>query len=174
MVILYTGDGKGKTTAALGAALRAIGNGAKVVMYQFIKGPWLSGEDFLAAALNIPSSIFQVIKGGKGFVGILGDTLPFSEHKKAAQDTLNQAAEAAKSKEYDLIVLDEVNVAVGLKLLEPKQVVDIIKRNNTVDFILTGRGAPKEFYEIADIVSEIKSIKHRFDEGELAKKGLEY
>ena len=103
MIIVYTGNGKGKTTASLGQTVRALGEGKKVLMIQFIKGPWRSGEDEFTAKFKILKDKFQIIKGGKGFVGILGDRLPRSVHKKAARDVLKLAGKTILSKKYDYI-----------------------------------------------------------------------
>ncbi len=185
MIIVFTGNGKGKTTAALGQAIRAIGNGKKVLMVQFIKGPWESGEHLFLKKFQIPNSKFQIRRTGRGFVGILGDKLPLNAHKKSAQEGLKLAAKEIKSKKWDLVILDEINNAVGLKLLRAADVLKIIKpisvdqRKNqhqsaSVDVILTGRNAPKSFIKIADIATEMKEIKHIYRKGALAKRGIEF
>lgn len=178
MIIIFTGNGKGKTTAALGQAIRALGQEKKVLIIQFIKNI-SSGEHKFFSSFLFPLSSFRIIKGGKGFVGILGDKLPFSEHKKAAQKILKLAAQKinppADGKKYDLIVLDEINVAVNLKLLSAKKVLDILKNfPKDKDIILTGRSAPKSFIKIADLVTEMKEVKHPFKKGVRAKKGIEF
>ncbi len=127
MILLFTGNGKGKTTAAIGQAIRALGQGKKVLIIQFIKGPWKTGEDIFASKFQIPKSKFQIIKTGKGFVRILGDKLPFKEHKKAAEEGLKLAKKAIKSKKYDLIILDEINNAVDLKLIKASDVLKILR-----------------------------------------------
>ncbi|MBI2003697.1 MAG: cob(I)yrinic acid a,c-diamide adenosyltransferase [Parcubacteria group bacterium] len=165
MIIIYTGNGKGKTTAAIGQAVRALGESKKVIIIQFIKGPWISGEDVFAKKLKI-------VKGGKGFVGIMGDRLPRSVHKKAAKDTLKLAEKTILSKKYDLVILDEVNVAVGLKLISENEVLKMLKKTpQGIDVILTGRGAPKKFIDLAEIATEMKEIKYKFRP---SKQGLEY
>ena len=172
MIIVYTGNGKGKTTASLGQTVRALGEGKKVLMIQFIKGPWRSGEDEFTAKFKILKDKFQIIKGGKGFVGILGDRLPRSVHKKAARDVLKLAGKTILSKKYDLIILDEVNVAVGLKLISENDVLKVLRKvPNGIDIILTGRNAPKKFIDLADIATEMKEIKYKFRP---VKKGVEY
>ena len=163
MIIVYTGNGKGKTTASLGQAIRALGEGKKILMIQFIKGPWRSGEDEFIPKFKIPKNEFQIIKGGKGFVGIMGDRLPFSIHKKAAKKTLKMAEKKVLSKKYNLIILDEINVAVGLKLISEKDVLKLLKKTpQGIDIILTGRDAPKKFIDLADIATEMKEIKYKF------------
>lgn len=168
MIIVFTGNGKGKTTAALGQAIRALGEKKKAIMLQFIKGPWISGEDKFFAK----NSLFKIIKGGKGFVGIMNDRLPRSIHKKAAEKTLNFTEKIIKSKKYDLVILDEINVAISLKLINKNKVLKILKNlPPEIDLILTGRNAPKEFIKLADIATEMKEIKYKKRE---AKTGIEY
>lgn len=175
MILINTGNGKGKTTAALGVALRALGYGKKVVMVQFIKGPWKSGEDLFAKEYDIPARKFKIIKAGKGFVNLPGDTVPFGEHKKAAEDGLRQAKELIASKKYDVVILDEINNAVELKLISAKSVTDVLKNMpEHVDVVLTGRNAPKSFIALADTVTEMNEVKHAFSKGILAKKGIDF
>lgn len=171
MIIVYTGNGKGKTTASLGQAVRALGEGKKVIMIQFIKGPWRSGEDEFVQKLKKGLN-FQIIKGGRGFVGIMGDRLPRSIHKKTAQKTLKLAKKTILSKKYNLVILDEVNVALSLKLISEKDVLKILKKiPQGTDVVLTGRNAPKKFIDLAEIATEMKEIKYKFAQ---AKRGVEY
>src|SRR3990167_9601791 len=123
MLYIFTGNGKGKTTAALGTAMRAVGEGKRVLMVQFIKGPWKSGEDVFATGLE---PRFKLVKMGKGFVGILGDTLPREEHKKAAEEALLFAEQEIKKGEWDVVILDEVNVAVSLGLISSGEVLRVL------------------------------------------------
>ena len=175
MIIVFTGNGKGKTTASLGQAMRALGRGSHVLMLQFIKGPWKSGEDFFTAKFQISSTKFQIRKMGLGFVGILGDSLPFQKHKKAAEKAFAMFQRELKKKKWKLIILDEVNVAVSLKLLNIKKILPVLKKVPLETLvILTGRGAPKEFIKIADLVTEMRDLKHPFHDGRLAKAGIEY
>lgn len=172
MILLITGNGKGKTTSALGQMLRVLGEGKRAIMLQFIKGPWITGEDKAAKRLGLD---FQIIKGGKGFVGILGDSLPRHVHEKAAQETLELARKTTVSGEYALVVLDEINVALDLKLIKLKDVLALLKAvPEGVSVMLTGRGAPKELHDIADLVSEVHDIKHPYEKGVGAKKGVEF
>lgn len=171
MIIVYTGNGKGKTTASLGQAIRALGEGKKVLMIQFIKGPWISGEDIFISKIKNKKSKFQIIKGGKGFVGIMGDRLPRSIHKKAAKESLKLADKAISDKRYDLVILDEVNVAINLKLISEKDVIKTVKKAANISVILTGRNAPKKIIDLADIATEMKEIKYKFKP---AKEGVEY
>ena len=171
MVIVFTGDGKGKTTASLGQMVRIVGQDRRALMLQFIKGPWIAGEDKFAKK----TSEFEIVKGGKGFVGILGDSLPFEVHKEAAEKILARAKEEIRSQKWDLVVLDEVNVAVDLKLIEAKDVLNILEDLPMHKFvILSGRNAPQEFIDRADLATEMREIKHPYEGGELALKGVEF
>ncbi|GEM_PF-309494 len=148
MIILFTGNGKGKTTASLGQMLRALGRGKKVLMIQFIKGPWLSGEDYFGKRFKMPGDTFEIKKMGLGFVGILGDKLSKEEHQKAAEAALQFFKEENATGKWDLIVLDEINVAISLGLLEVKSVKDAIRdfpENKLL--VLTGRDAHPELVE---------------------------
>ncbi len=173
MILIFTGDGKGKTTASLGQALRSVGEGKKVLMIQFIKGPWKSGEDESVKRLT-PD--FKIIKTGLGFVGILGDKLPREEHAKAATAGLALAQKEMESGRWDIIILDEINNAVSLKLIPKEKVLALLQatHHKLQAIILTGRDAPQEFIEKADLVTEMKDIKHPYDKGVKAKRGLEY
>ena len=173
MLYIFTGNGKGKTTAALGTAMRAVGEGKRVLMVQFIKGPWKSGEDFLAPGLE---PHFRLVKMGKGFVGILGDTLPREEHEKAADDALAYARGEALSGRWDLVILDEVNNALQLGLLAKEDVLEFVQeiKGKLEHLILTGRDAIPELVDIADLVTEMRDIKHPYEKGIKGKRGLEY
>lgn len=182
MIIVFTGDGKGKTTAALGQALRAVGRGRRALMVQFIKGPWKSGEDFSAKLLApeiagriIPGAGFILRKMGKGFVGILGDRLPRRVHEKAAREALAYAAKELTRGRWDVIILDEVNVALQLKLLPLGDVMKFVRRVPKQKLaILTGRSAPPALIRIADYVTEMKEVKHPFAKGRKAKIAVEF
>lgn len=175
MIIVLTGNGKGKTTAAIGQAVRALGQDKRVLLIQFIKGPWKTGEERFFKKFSLPTSNFQLLKFGKGFVGILGDKLAFSVHKKAAEKALVLVKKVIESKKWDLIILDEINVAINLKLIKADDVLKILKNlPNKIDIILTGRGAPKSFIKIADLVTEMEEIKHPFNKGKSASKGIEF
>lgn len=179
MIIVFTGNGKGKTTAALGQMIRVIGQGKNALMIQFIKGPWRSGEDYFSdflESLKIRGlGKFKIKKGGLGFVGILGDKLPIEKHKQAAQKALKECKKAIKNKHWHLIVLDEVNVALNLKLIKEKEILNLIK-NFPEDriLILTGREAPSKIINLADLVTEMKEIKHPFSLGKKAKITIEF
>lgn len=172
MILLITGNGKGKTTSSLGQALRAVGDGRKVLMVQFIKGPWRSGED---DAFQRLAPDFKIIKTGKGFVGILGDTLPREEHIEAARAGLALARTEMESGAWNMLILDEVHNALALGLLELAEVeafVDSLPEG--MDLMLTGRDAPQSLIDRADIVSEVKEIKHPYQEGKKGVKGVEW
>lgn len=173
MILIFTGNGKGKTTSAIGQAVRVIGQGGRVAILQFIKSKkWPSGED---SALLTFGRKLKFFKGGKGFVGIMGDKLPFSVHKRAAKETLRKARKIILSRKYNLVVLDEINVALALGLLQLNDVLKLIKRlPKEMDLILTGRGAPESLIKKADLVTDFKEIKHPFSKGVWGKKGREY
>ena len=147
MLMVFTGNGKGKTTAAIGQAIRAIGQGKRVFMMQFIKSTtYPSGEDTVLTALSSTSDgLLHFEKGGLGFVGILGDSILFKDHQAAAWQALAKAAQAAQSGSYDLVILDEVNVAIDLRLLDVAKVVAFLEDlPPAVDVIFTGRYAHSE------------------------------
>ena len=173
MLYIFTGDGKGKTTAALGQALRSVGDGKKVLMIQFIKGPWASGEDESYKKL-LPD--FELRKRGKGFVGILNETLPREEHEKAAGGALHELVAEAESGRWNIIIADEINNAIGLNLITEENALDLIDmcRNKKIDLILTGRGARQKLIDEADLVTDMRDIKHPFYEGKKARRGIEY
>jgi cob(I)alamin adenosyltransferase len=172
LVIVYTGGGKGKTSAALGLVLRAVGYNHKVCMVQFVKGSWHYGE--LDSAKRLAPE-FEMITAGKGFVGILDDKSPREEHVKAANDTLMISREKILSGKYNVVILDEINYAVQLELLKLDDVIDLIKSKPTeLDLVLTGNHAAKEVIELADLVTEMKEIKHPFKSGLKAKKGIDF
>ena len=172
LVIVYTGGGKGKTTAALGMALRGVGYGHKVCMIQFIKGSWHYGEMNSSKRL-VPE--FELVAAGKGFVGILDDTSSKEEHEKYAEEAIKICREKILSEKYDLIILDEINYAVNLGLIKSSNVVELIKtKPKKLDLVLTGNHAKEEIIELADLVTEMKEIKHPFKSGKKAKKGIDF
>ncbi len=175
MVIVFTGNGKGKTTAALGQAIRALGREKKVLIIQFIKNCESGEHLFFKKIQTIDfSEKIKIIPAGKGFVKILGDKLPLSEHKKAANNALKLAKKEILSGKWDLVVLDEINVATNIKLIKEKDVFKILSCKVVPVVILTGRGAPKSFIKIADLVTEMKEIKHPFKKGAAAQIGVEF
>jgi cob(I)alamin adenosyltransferase len=172
LVIVLTGNGKGKTTSALGMAMRAAGQGKKVIMVQFIKDFLDYGE--IKFSKRCPRDI-EIYSMGKGYVGILGDKLPLSEHRKAARRALEFARKRGSSGKYFMLILDEINVALNLRLLKMDELIKFSKKmQNKVHLVLTGRGAPKRLIQIADLVTEMKEIKHPFRKGILAQEGIEF
>lgn len=157
----------------MGQAVRAVGRGMDVLMIQFIKGPWKSGEDEIVMKNKSNQGSFELKKMGLGFVGILGDTLPLEEHAKAARQALELFKEELPKR--DLIVLDEINVAVSLGLLSAEEVLETISDLVSEKIVLfTGRDAPDSFIQRADLVTEMKEIKHPFNKKEFAKIAIEF
>jgi len=172
MVIVYTGDGKGKTTAALGMCVRAVGHNLKICIIQFVKGTWKYGEIEGLKKLG-PNVELHVM--GKGCVGILGDKLPLEEHRKEALSALELATEKINSEKYNIVILDEINVAVKLELIPVERVLELIEsRPQEVSLVLTGRAADPQIVKIADLVTEMLDIKHPYQLGILAMKGVDY
>ena len=172
MLYIFTGNGKGKTTAALGQAMRAVGEGKRVLMIQFIKGPWKSGEDESAKFL---APHFELRKMGKGFVGILGDSLPREEHASAAHEALATAKREMAIGNWDMLILDEVHNAVHLSLIPLEAVVEFIDTfPKEKHLVLTGRDVHPTIVARADIVTEMREVKHIFNEGVKARRGVEY
>src|SRR5438067_9641049 len=172
LVVVYTGKGKGKTTAALGIVLRSVGHGYRVGMVQFIKGEWYYGE--LSSSKRLEPE-FEMIAAGKGFVGIIDDDHSIEVHQKAAQEAVALAKERLSTGKYDIMILDEINYAVKLNLITVRDVLDIINRKpQKTSLILTGNYAPPELITIADIVTEMREIKHPYQLGIRAKKGIDY
>jgi cob(I)alamin adenosyltransferase len=172
LVLINTGDGKGKTTAALGTVLRAVGYGHHCLIVQFIKGSWSYGE--LKSIKRLEPEV-EFHRMGKGFVGIIDDQLPREEHEKAAREALAFAREKMVTGAYRLVLLDEIFIAVGLGLIGTQDVLDLLDvRPRKTTLILTGRGAPPEVIERADTVTEMREIKHAYRKGILAQRGVDY
>ena len=172
LTIVYTGKGKGKTTAALGIALRATGYKKKICMIQFIKGSWHYGE-MESSKLLEPE--FEMVAIGKGFVGIIDDKSPKEDHQKVAKEAIKISNEKIQSGKYDIIILDEINYAVNLNLISLEDVLELIKsKPENVDLVLTGNYAKEEVIGAADLVTEMREIKHPFQKGIKAKEGLDF
>ena len=171
LILINTGPGKGKTTAALGTALRAAGNGMRVLVLQFLKGSWHYGELDSIAALGPDFVIKQL---GRGFVKIGGaETDP--EDLRLVQEAWAEAKAAIFSGEWDLIVLDEINYAIGYGMLDPQEVADTLRqRPEILHVILTGRNAHPLLVELADTVTEMREVKHAYQKGILAQRGIEF
>ena len=169
MVQVYTGNGKGKSSAAFGLALRAIGRGLKVYIIQFIKGGFDYGELYIVDKL--PNLKLKAFGRGK----FVTEKPPGKVDVELAEEALALAEEVVKSGEYDIVILDEINVALNLKLIKIEKVLELIKNKpKHVELILTGRYAPNEIIEAADLVTEMKEVKHPFNKGYQARKGIEY
>jgi cob(I)alamin adenosyltransferase len=181
LILINTGPGKGKTTAALGTALRAAGNGMSVLFLQFLKGSWHYGELDAARVLNnatspsTPTAAPFVIKQlGRGFVKVGGaETDP--EDIRLVQSAWDEAAAAILSGDWDLVVLDEINYAISYHLLSPETVADTLRRRpEMVHVILTGRNAHPLLTDLADTVTEMRETKHAYQRGILAQRGIEF
>jgi cob(I)alamin adenosyltransferase len=171
LIIVNTGPGKGKTTAAMGTALRAVGNGMKVLMLQFLKGSWHYGE---LDAVKAFGDNFVMKQMGRGFVKVGGaETDP--QDIKMVQQAWAEADKAIMSGAWDLVVLDEINYAISYGMLDANTVAETLKRKpELVHVILTGRNAHPTIIELADTVTEMKQVKHAYEKGVLAQRGIEY
>jgi cob(I)alamin adenosyltransferase len=171
LILINTGPGKGKTTAALGTAFRAVGNGMRVLMLQFLKGSWHYGE--LDAAENFGGNLV-LRQMGRGFVKVGGaETDP--EDIRMVEAAWAEARQAIYSGEWDMVVLDEINYAIGYKMLDPAVVAEALRgRPEMVHVILTGRNAHPLLVELADTVTEMREVKHAYQKGILAQRGIEY
>jgi len=169
LIQIFTGDGKGKTTAALGAVIRAIGSGLRAYIVYFMKGDYPYGERKILSQLpNVNVATF-------GSLEFVDPTNIKPEEKEQAKSALTAAREAMLSGNYDLVVLDEVNLAVAWKLVELGEVVRLINdKPPNVELILTGRQADTKLVQLADLVTECLNIKHPYDKGITARKGIEY
>jgi cob(I)alamin adenosyltransferase len=169
LVIVHTGDGKGKTTAALGLALRAVGHGWRVLMVQFIKGNWHYGELEVAKRLA-PELTIQPM--GEGFTW---DTKNPERDAAKARECWDAGVSAARSGQYQMVIFDEINYAVAYGYLPLQEVLDFLAtKPEAVHIVLTGRDAPKELIAVADTVTEMRAVKHAFDQGVKAQKGIEF
>jgi cob(I)alamin adenosyltransferase len=194
LILINTGPGKGKTTAALGTAFRAAGNGMRVLFLQFLKGSWHYGELDAAEALNAalapalgaavtpdpnppaapPPQSFVIRQLGRGFVKV-GGAETDQEDIRLVEAAWAEAAAAILSGEWDLVVLDEINYAIGYKMLAPERVADVLRRKpEMVHVILTGRNAHPLLVEMADTVTEMREVKHAYQKGILAQRGIEF
>ncbi len=168
-VQIYTGDGRGKTTAALGQAIRAAGHGFKVIVIQFMKGKINYGE--LKAAKRIPGFTIEQY----GLPSFVDRDNPSKEDIELAKKGFERAKKVVMSSEYDMIILDEINVALDYGLVSLDEVIELIKkRPKHIELILTGRYAPKKLIKIADLVTEMKEVKHHYQKGIQAREGIEY
>lgn len=172
LVVVITGYGKGKTTSALGMTLRAVGHGMRVCLLQFMKGDMYAGE---YEALKKLSPYVEHHLTGKGFCGIQGNPYPHREHRANAQEAIQTAKEKMLSGEFDILICDEINNALHLKLVDLPQVLDLIdSKPPRMHLVLTGRDAHPEVIERAHTVSEVSEIKHAYREGIEPQKGIDY
>lgn len=175
LVLINTGHGKGKTTAALGVALRAFGNGQRVLILQFIKGAWKYGELFAFEKLGEGIQIRQL---GEGFVRHNKDQVSEEDqakHLRKAEEAWQEVCREVESDDWDLIILDEINYAIDFGLVDVQDVVQLVQQKpERLNLILTGRNARQELIDIADTVTEMSPIKHAFQKGIRARRGIEY
>jgi len=172
LLIVYTGDGKGKTTACLGMCVRAVGHDWKICLIQFVKGNWKCGELEGVKRLE-PNLEMHVV--GKGFVGFPGDTKKLSEHRDAARQGVALAIEKIKSGQYQLVILDELNVARHLGLVSQDELETILTaRPERQHLVITGRDATDWLIERADLVTEMVEVKHPYQKGIEALKGIDW
>ena len=173
LTIVYTGDGKGKTTAAVGLTVRAAGNKMRVLFVQFIKGSWKSGEREVLRSLPT----VELAVTGRGFTieGLRNPRIPMQAHQDAAATGWALARQAIQEGAYDLVVLDEILGAINADLVPVDEVLETVRsRPPGLHLVLTGRGAPPELIELADLVSEVRPIKHPYERGIPAQRGIEF
>jgi len=164
---LYTGNGKGKTTAAIGLAVRAVGATKKVFIAQFVKGMKYSE---IMALENFPEITIEQY-GSECFI----KNQPTQKDIELAQDGFNKVSDIILSNQYDIVILDELNIALYYKLLDMQNVLSVLKsKPEETEIIITGRYATKELYDISDLITEMKEIKHYYNEGVVARKGIEF
>lgn len=172
LVVVITGNGKGKTSSAMGMALRASGHEMKTAIVQFMKGDIYSGEWDGVRHLD---GYVELTATGKGFCGIEGNPYPHKEHRKNAQDAVGLVFKKIASGQFDILILDEINNALELKLIDFEQVLDILKRRpESMHMILTGRDAHPKVIELADTVSQVNEIKHAYRKGIEPQPGIDY
>jgi cob(I)alamin adenosyltransferase len=172
LVVVITGNGKGKTTSAMGMALRSAGHGMKVCIIQFMKGDLYSGE---WDGVKLLGGLVELTSTGKGFCGIQGNPYSFEEHRQNAQDALKLVDRKMKSGEFQTLILDEINNALHLKLVDLDQVLHILEnRPPDLHLIMTGRDAHPQIIDAADTVSEVREIKHAYRKDIEPQPGIDY
>jgi len=175
LVQIYTGDGKGKTTAAFGLALRAAGQGNKVLIYQFLKPPSLDIGERFALKLGAVRIRVESLDVPWDMAKSFDDKKQVTQAKAAISKALDRIAQTAEKRFYDLLILDEIVFCLSKGLAKLEDIKNIIdKKDPTVEIVLTGRGATKELIAMADLVTEMKNIKHPFDKGLSARRGIEF
>jgi len=171
LIIVNTGPGKGKTTAAMGTALRAVGQGMKVLMLQFLKGSWHYGE---LDAVQAFGDRFVMKQMGRGFVKV-GGAQTDPEDVRMVEQAWAEAEQAIHSGQWDLVILDEINYAISYGMLDPGRVAESLKKKpEMVHVILTGRNAHPTIIDLADTVTEMRQVKHAYEKGVMAQRGIEY
>jgi cob(I)alamin adenosyltransferase len=172
LVVVITGNGKGKTTSALGIAVRACGHNMKVCIIQFMKGDMYAGEWDGVRKMGCEVELHST---GKGFCGIQGNPYPYEEHRENAQEAIRLTHQKIESGRYDVLILDEINNALHLRLVDLEQVLEILrKRPPLMHLVLTGRNAHPQVIELADTVSEIMEVKHAYRKGIEPQPGIDY
>jgi len=175
LVQIYTGDGKGKTTAAFGLALRAAGQGNKVLIYQFLKPPSLDIGERFALQLGAVRIRVEALDVPWDMSKSLDDEEDVAKMQAAISKVLERITETAEKRFYDVLILDEIVFCLSKGLAKLEDIRNIIdKRDPAVEIVLTGRGAAKELMALADLVTEMKNIKHPFDKGLPARRGIEF
>ena len=175
LVQIYTGDGKGKTTAAFGLALRAAGQGNKVLIYQFLKPPSLDIGERFALELGAVRIRTEAIDTPWNMSKSFEDEKAVAQMQAAISEALERIAQTAEKKFYDVLILDEIVFCLSKGLAKLEDIKNIIdRRDPLVEIVMTGRGATRELIELADLVTEMKNIKHPFDKGIKARRGIEY
>lgn len=172
LLIVYTGDGKGKTTAALGMCVRAVGYNWKICLIQFVKGSWKYGE--LEGLKRLAPNVEQHVVG-EGFVGIIDDNKDIEEHRRAAELGIELAIKRIRSGRYELVILDELTVAHKLGLVTEPQIRSLLEAaGEKQHLVITGRDCPAWLIDRADLVTEMKEVKHPFQQGIKAARGIDW
>lgn len=174
LVIVFTGDGKGKTTAAMGLALRASGNKMRVRIIQFIKGTWKTGE---VEALKAFLPSIEITRAGRGFTidGLRDERIPMTDHAAAARRGLTEALDAIDTGAVDVLVLDEILGTLNAGFVSVDELLALVaRRPATMHLVITGRNAPPELLEAADLVTEMRLVKHPYQRGIPAQRGVEF
>jgi cob(I)alamin adenosyltransferase len=172
LIVVITGYGKGKTTGALGIAVRACGHNMNVCIIQFVKGDLYAGEWDGVKRMGCD---VELIATGKGFCGIQGNPYPFEEHRENAQEAIRITHQKMESGRYDILILDEINNALHLRLVDLDQVLEILRcKPPMMHLVLTGRDAHPQVIELVDTVSEIKEVKHAYRKGIEPQPGIDY
>jgi cob(I)alamin adenosyltransferase len=175
LIQIYTGDGKGKTTAAFGLALRAAGQGNKVLIYQFLKPPSLDIGERFALQLGAVRIRVEALDVEWDMAKSFDDKKQVAKAKTAISEALERLAQTAEKRFYDVLILDEIVFCLSKGLVSLEKIKDLIERRDPcVEIVMTGRGATDELIAMADLVTEMKNIKHPFDKGIEARQGIEF